>query len=78
MLFDDSELNAHPGQRLLTDEEAVRWLGLDYGRKNPREALRTLRRMGKLGFVKVGRRILYPVDQIERYIREASVDPRGD
>jgi hypothetical protein len=45
---------------LMTGDEAIRYLGLDRcGLADPREALRWLRRTGRLRSARIGRRIFY-------------------
>ena len=66
---------SEPEPRLLTAAEAVKILRLDAGRKRPDEALRHLRRTRRLGYVKIGRRILYRPEDIERCIEASRVEP---
>ena len=55
---------------LITEAEVVKILRLDQaGLKNPREALRNLRRGGGLRFLKIGRRILYTQKMIDDFIK---------
>lgn len=56
-------------ERLLTQGEAAKVLRLDtVGLKHPLEALRHMRRTGRLRYVKVGRRVLYPESALEAYV----------
>ena len=56
---------------VLTEDEVIKVLRLDeMGLKFPREALRHLRRMGRLGYLKVGRRVLIPESALESYIEK--------
>lgn len=56
-------------EELLVDEEVIKILRLDQaGLKSPREALRNLRRQRRIGYVRQGRRILYPRSEVEAYI----------
>jgi len=59
----------HPGLDLLTADEVIKLLRLDQlGLKQPREALRNLRRTRRLGYVEINRRILYPRSDVEEYL----------
>jgi hypothetical protein len=49
-------------------------LRLDVGRKRPDEVLRHLRRLRKIGYVKMGRTILYPQEDVERLIESSRVE----
>jgi excisionase family DNA binding protein len=51
------------------DKEAARVLGLSV------RSIVYLRRTGKLGFSKVGRRVLIPAAELERLLRRTSVKP---
>ena len=64
-------------QTLMTPTEVVAILRLKIGRKRPDEALRHLRRLGRLGFVRVGRRVLYRPEDVEQFIESCSVVARG-
>jgi hypothetical protein len=61
-------------QRLLTAQEVIQMLRLDVGRKRPDEVLRHLRRLRKIGYVKMGRTILYPQEDVERLIESSRVE----
>jgi hypothetical protein len=59
---------------LHTSEEAVVYLGLDrVGLRQPLEALRWLRRTGKLRFTKIGRRVFFRADWLDEAIEENSI-----
>ena len=59
------------GDNLITPDEAIKMLRLDaVGLKRPDEALRHLRRIGKLEFVRVGKKILYSDKGIEKFIQD--------
>ncbi len=61
-------------QKLLTENEVIKVLRLDeMGLKFPREALRHLRRMGRLGYLKVGRRVLFPASAVESYVEQYEI-----
>jgi hypothetical protein len=62
---------------LLTDDEVIQQLRLDVGRKCPKEALKNMRRMGKIGYVRVGRRVLYRPEHVEEFIAAEEVERRG-
>ena len=62
---------------LLTGDEVVNQLRLDVGRQHPGEALRHLRRLRQIGYVKIGRTICYTQEQVDRFIREHTIDTVG-
>jgi len=53
---------------LLTDDEVITRLRLGDGRKSPKDALKHLRRMRKIDFVRVGKRVLYTEAGVSRYV----------
>jgi hypothetical protein len=53
---------------LMTAEEVIGKLRLNVGRRRPDEALRNLRRTRRIGWVRVGKVIMYPDDEVERFI----------
>jgi len=59
---------------LLTGPEVVALLRLDVGRRQPLEALRHLRRMRRIGFVKIGKAVVYPRSEVERLIVSCTVE----
>jgi len=66
-------------ERLLTQDEVVEILGLDrLGLKKPKEALRHLRRMGQIGYVRIVGKIMFTQEQIEEYIERNSVPALED
>jgi len=64
-------------EQLLTDEEVIQQLRLDVGRKCPKEALKNMRRMRKIGFVRVGRRVLYRRQHVQEFIAAQEVRRHG-
>ena len=57
--------------KLLTPDEVIERLRFrDLGVKNPKASLDYLRSMKRIGFVKINRRILYPENDLEEYIRK--------
>jgi len=64
-------------EQLLTGQEVIEQLRLDVGRKCPKEALKNMRRMRKIGFVRVGRRVLYRRQHVEELIAAEEVKRRG-
>ena len=60
--------------RLVTGEEAIRFLGLDRSNlRRPDEALRWLRRTGQLRHVRIGHRIFYLLEWLEHIFESTSV-----
>lgn len=66
------------GDRLLYPEEVIPLLGLDKGRARPDEALSSLRRMGQIGYVRVGRSIMYTKEHVRKFVAANSVRARRD
>ena len=65
-------------EKMLSDDDVVRLLGLDErGLHRPREALRWLRRTGKLRYVMVGRRAMYRREWLEEFIETNATQRRG-
>jgi hypothetical protein len=64
-------------EQLLTGQEVIEQLRLDVGRKCPKEALKNMRRMRKIGFVRVGRRVLYRRQHVEELVAAEEVKRRG-
>jgi hypothetical protein len=64
-------------EQLLTGEDVIQQLRLDVGRKCPKEALKNMRRMHKIGFVRVGRRVLYRRQHVEESIAAQQVRRHG-
>jgi hypothetical protein len=61
----------------LTQEETARVLRLDQlCPRNPKEALRHLRRTRQLGYVKVAGKVLIPRKDIEAYLERRRVSAR--
>jgi len=55
---------------LLTTSEAARYLRLDEIKtKHPEQTLYRYRKRGLLRAVRVGRKILYPVRELDRFVR---------
>ena len=50
---------------------------MDVGRKHPDEVLRHLRRMRRIRYVKLGRTILYPREDVDRLIQSSHVEALG-
>lgn len=62
--------------RLLTPDEAITYLRLDsVGLKKPEEALRYLRRLRRLGSVKVGKVYMYLKSDLDKYIDDYRQPP---
>ena len=62
---------------LLTQTEVIRLLRLDeMGLKDPKESLRYLRRTGRLGYVKIAGRILFPKDEISAFLAQQWIRSR--
>lgn len=55
--------------KLLTPDEVAHILRLDH-LAQPAEAVRHLRRMGKLGYVRVGRRVRYRTEDVLTFIEK--------
>ena len=53
---------------LLTDQEVISRLRLGEGRTSPKDALKHLRRMRKIDYVRVGKRVLYTEAGVARYV----------
>lgn len=67
------------GEKLLTPDEAIRFLGLDrQGLQQPRESLRWLCRTGKLRFTKVGRYIRFREKWLEELVEQNSTLRNSD
>ena len=64
--------------RLLTPDDVVERLRLDEGGKNGRERLRTLRRLGRIGCVKVGRLIRFTEEDVRRFVEAHRREPTGE
>ena len=64
-------------EQLLTGAEVIQRLRLGVGRKRPDEVLRHLRRLRKTRYVKVGRTILYPREDVDRLIQSNHVEALG-
>lgn len=62
--------------RLLTDDEVVEILRLDVGRRQPKEALKNMRRTGRIGYVRVGKRVLYKPEHVREAIAAGEVSKR--
>ena len=60
--------------KLYTSEEVIKILRLYVGHRRPEEALRHLRRLGRIGFVKYAGRIFYREDHVARFIEAHSVE----
>ena len=66
----------HKKGELMTAAEAMAFLRLDsIGLKKPKEALRYLRRLKRIGAVKVGKVYMYLRSDLERYIAQYRVPP---
>ena len=63
--------------KLLTPVEVIKILRLDVGRKCPAEALKNMRRLGKIGYVNVSGRILYRPEHVQEVIAAGEVKRRG-
>jgi hypothetical protein len=59
---------------LLTAHEVIALLRLDVGRKRPDEVLRHLRRLRKIGYVKIGKTIRYPRAELDKLIAANTVE----
>lgn len=54
---------------LLTESEAIAWLRLDQaGVRHPECSLKRLRDRGLIRTVRLGRRVFYPVRELERFV----------
>ena len=81
----ESPGKAHPNCHLiqtlktpiLADDihEVIQKLRLNQGRRHPREALRRLRRTRQIGWVRVGKIILYPADEIDKFVETRRGQP---
>lgn len=59
---------------LLTQEDAIRALGLDrLDLKDPKESLRYLRRTRQIGYVKVAGKVLIPRREVADYLERQRV-----
>ncbi len=62
---------------LLTPEEVIEILRLrELGVKNPKASLRHLRRMKRIGFVRICGKILYPEKEVQDYIEKHYEPPK--
>jgi len=54
---------------LLTEPEAILWLRLDQaGVGHPEASLKRLRDRGAIRTVRLGRRVFYPVQELQRFV----------
>ena len=59
---------------MMTGDETIAYLGLDRAElRRPTEALRWLRRTGRLRSVKIGRRIMYRKEWLDEFVKENAV-----
>lgn len=54
---------------LLSEQEAIVWLRLDQaGVSHPEASLKRLRDRGAIRTVRLGRRVFYPVQELQRFV----------
>ena len=54
---------------LLSESEAIQWLRLDQaGVEHPEASLKRLRDRGAIRTVRLGRRVFYPVQELQRFV----------
>jgi len=54
---------------LLTEDEVIQWLRLDQaGVGHPAASLKRLRDRGAIRTIRLGRRVFYPVQELQRFV----------
>jgi len=68
--FQHAMPDGRPCPDVLTEAEAIKYLRLDKtGIRNPKRTLQHYRTLGKLKGAKIGRAVVYPLAELQRFVK---------